>query len=148
MTEATARAADLLQVLNRLIEVLREETGLLRKMDPRAMQSLQHDKIVLIAAYESMLQRFREDPELLKDKDGALRQRIMAASTAFQNTLTENARALFAVKEANERLFKAIIKAVEEQRSDTGGYSSRGALAPSTAAGSGPAVSVALDARL
>ncbi len=147
MSEATARAADLLQVLNRLIEVLREETALLRKMDPRAMQTLQHDKIVLTAAYESMLQRFREDPSLLEDEDGALRQRIMAASTAFQNTLTENARALFAVKEANERLFKAIIKAVEDQRSDSSGYSARGALAPK-AAGRGPAVSIALDARL
>ncbi len=148
MSEATARAADLLQVLNRLIEVLREETTLLRKMDPRAMQALQHDKIVLTAAYESMLERFRENPGLLDDEDGALRQRIMAASTSFQNTLTENARALFAVKEANERLFKAIIKAVEDQRSDGSGYSSQGALAPSTAAGRGPAVSVALDARL
>ncbi len=148
MTEVQAQAADLLKVLNRLIEVLRRETELMRQMDPRAMQAVQHDKIVLTAAYESMLQRFRDEPRLLGQEDDALRERIMQASAAFQNTLTENARALWAMKEANDRLFKAIIKAIEEKRDQPSSYSAYGAFAKPGTGGRGQPLPVALDARL
>ena len=148
MTEVQAQAADLLKVLNRLIEVLQRETELMRQMDPQAMQTLQHDKIVLTAAYESMLQRFRDNPALLSQQDDGLRERIMQASAAFQNTLTENARALYAMKEANERLFRAIIKAIEDQRDQPSSYSAYGAFAKAGSGGKSPAQPVALDARL
>ncbi|MCG8360932.1 MAG: flagellar protein FlgN [Kiloniellales bacterium] len=148
MTEATAKAGELLKVLSRLIDVLREETRLLREMDPRAMQALQQEKIVLIGAYESMLKRLTENPGELDDPDGSLRRRIMNASTDFQNTLTENARALYAVKEANERLFKAVIQAVEDSREQPSGYSAAGALTRGGAAALPGSLSVAVDARL
>ena len=148
MTEATAKAGELLKVLSRLIDVLREETRLLREMDPRAMQALQQEKIVLIGAYESMLKRLTENPGELDDPDGSLRRRIMNASTDFQNTLTENARALYAVKEANERLFKAVIQAVEDSREQPSGYSAAGALTRNGPAARPGSLSVAVDARL
>ena len=87
MTEVQAQAADLLKVLNRLIEVLQRETELMRQMDPQAMQTLQHDKIVLTAAYESMLQRFRDNPALLSQQDDGLRERIMQASATARRTV-------------------------------------------------------------
>lgn len=148
MTDSTAQAADLLKVLNRLIDVLRQEIHMLQQMDPAAMQSLQHDKIVLTAAYESMLTKLRADPEGLRHLPADMRQQIMQLTSTFQTTLTENARALFAVKEANDRLFRAIVQAIEEKRKEGQPYSASGGSGRSTLARSGQPLAVALDQRL
>lgn len=148
MTNASANAADLLKVLTRLIEVLQQETHFLRQMRPQDMQSLQQDKIVLIAAYESQLARFHAAPEEAQALPSELRARIMDVTSAFQTTLTENARALFAVKEANERLFKLVVKAIEEKRADTRFYAPDGGLAQALPAAIPRPVSIALDQRL
>ena len=147
MTDSTAQAADLLKVLNRLIEVLRQEIHMLQQMDPAAMQTLQHDKIVLTAAYESMLTKLRSDPQGLRDLPLGMRQQIMQLTGTFQTTLTENARALFAVKEANDRLFRAIVQAIEEKRKEGQPYSAIGGTGPSTAARGGQPLAVAIDQR-
>lgn len=148
MTDPTAQAADLLKILNRLIEVLRQEIHMLQRMEPSAMQTLQHDKIVLIAAYESLLAKLRSDPGGLNALPQELRQKIMQVTGAFQTTLADNARALFAVKEANDRLFQAIVQAIEEKRSEGRPYSASGALARSAAAHGGQGLAVAFDQRL
>ena len=148
MTDSMAQATDLLTVLGRLIEVLRQEIEMLKRMDPNAIQNLQQDKIVLTAAYDSLLSRLRENPDTLKSLAPDLREQIMALTTEFQNALTENARALFAVKEANDRLFKAIVQAVEDRRSQSNTYSASGALATAAAANGGQPMSLTFDQRL
>ncbi|MGF1608283.1 MAG: hypothetical protein ACFCUQ_02725 [Kiloniellales bacterium] len=148
MTDSTAQAADLLKVLNRLIEVLRQEIHMLQQMDPSAMQGLQHDKIVLTAAYESMLAKLRGDPEGLRNLPADMRQQILQLTSTFQTTLTENARALFAVKEANDRLFRAIVEAIEEKRKEGQPYSAGSGNGRSAAARGSQPLAVALDQRL
>ena len=148
MSESTRQALDLMKVLTRLIEVLQREIATLHDMDPSGIQQLQQDKIVLTAAYESMLGQLRGESEALRDLPQELREQVMRVTKQFQDTLTENARALHAVKEANDRLFDAVAKAVEEQRGQGGSYSSRGALAGGAAIGRRGATSVALDQRL
>lgn len=148
MTDAKAQAVELLRVLDRLIQVLRQEIAMLHRMDPSAMQTLQHDKIILTAAYESLLAGLNKEPSALRSLPDELRQRIMHVTSDFQTTLTDNARALFAVKEANERLFKAIIAAVEEQRSESTTYSASGVLAKKASARGGSAAALAYDNRL
>jgi len=148
MTEATAKAMDLIKVLNLLINVLQQEIELLHSMKPSAMQALQEDKIVLIAAYESLVRRFREQPDQLNGLDQELRERIVQATGNFQSTLTENARALFAVKEANERLFKAVVEAAESQMNDAKPYSAGGVVARPSAPRNRPPMSLTLDQRL
>ena len=148
MSDAVARASDLLKVLTRLIDILQQENKLLRQMKPSEMQALQQDKIVLVAAYESLLEQLRQDPDCLRSLDPVLREQIMQVTGAFQDTLAANARALFAVKEANERLFKAIIKAVEEQHQESNQYSAAGVIAHESGLVGRKPVSVALDQRL
>ena len=72
----------------------------------------------------------------------------MSVTSRFQNTLTENARALFAVKEANDRLFKALVKGIEDQRIARNTYSASGTLAGAASAGGGTSMPVAFDQRL
>ena len=143
-----SQAADLLKVLGRLIEVLRQEIQMLKRMDPSGIQNLQQDKLVLTAAYDSLLSRLRERPDTLKSLAPELREQIMALTTEFQTALTDNARALFAVKEANDRLFKAIVQAVEDKRTQNNTYSASGSLATAAAANGGQPMSLAIDPRL
>ena len=148
MSESTRQALDLMKVLTRLIEVLQQEIATLHDMDPSGIQQLQQDKIVLTAAYESLLGQLRGEPEALRNLPQELREQVMQVTRDFQDTLTENARALYAVKEANDRLFNAVAKAVEEQRGHGSAYSSRGSLASGATIGHRGATSVALDQRL
>lgn len=148
MSESTRQALDLMKVLTRLIEVLQQEIATLHDMDPSGIQQLQQDKIVLTAAYESLLGQLRGEPEALRNLPQELREQVMQVTRDFQDTLTENARALYAVKEANDRLFNAVAKALEEQRSHGSAYSSRGSLASGATIGHRSATSVALDQRL
>lgn len=148
MSHASSRAGDLLKVLNRLIEVLGQEIALLRAMKPADMQALQQDKIVLTAAYESMVAEIRSNPGLLEDLDPALKEQVVRAAGRFQEVLGENARALFAVKEANDRLFKAVVQAVEEKRNESRAYAASGSLAPHARQGAGQRLSLTLDQSL
>lgn len=130
MTQATSRALDLLKILTQLIDVLQEEIHLLRLMRPSEVQRLQQDKIVLTAAYESIVAELRQDPSQLQGLEPSLHEQVLQTSARFQTALTENARALHAVKEANERLFRAIVRAVEDKHKEGRGYASSGAFAP------------------
>ena len=148
MSQPTSRALDLLKVLNRMIDVLNEEIRLLRLMRPGDMQSLQQDKIVLTAAYEAMVRELRADPTLMQGLDPELRDRIFHTSARFQDALTENAQALHAVKEANDRLFRAVVRAIEDKRSEGRSYAASGALAPMSTPVAVQPVSVAVNQSL
>ena len=148
MSQATSRATDLLKVLNRLVEVLEQEIGLLRAMKPTEMQALQQDKIVLTAAYESLVGEIRNNPGMLGDLDPLLKQQVIRAASRFQEVLSDNARALYAVKEANDRLYKAVVRAVEEKRNETRSYAASGSFAPHARLAAGGASSLAVDQSL
>ena len=148
MSHGTSRATDLLKVLNRLIDVLGQEVALLRAMKPADMQALQQDKIVLTGAYESMVAEIRSNPRLLDDLDPALKEQVVRAAGRFQEVLGENARALFAVKEANDRLFKAVVRALEEKRNESRSYAASGSFTPHARLSSADRLSLALDQSL
>ena len=148
MSNSATRAADLLKVLSRLTEVLQQEIHLLRAMKPSEMQSLQHDKIILTAAYEAMIGELRGNPKLLEGLEAGLREQVVQAATRFQHVLSDNARALFAVREANDRLFKAVVRAVEDKRNEARGYAAGGSFAPLAGAVAAEPVSLSVDQRL
>lgn len=145
MTASTASATDLINVLRRLVQILDEETKHLRAMDPAALRKVQQEKSVLTAAYDAMLTQLRAQPTLLQGLPAELREEVMQATGAFQRRLTENARALYAVKEANERLFKAVVQAVEDKHNETSTYAANGLLARATIASKQQPMSVAID---
>ena len=148
MKQQTARALDLLKVLNQLIEVLCEEIRQLRLMRPSEIQALQQDKAVLTAAYESLVAELRQDTGQLQGLEPELREQVLETSARFQRALTENAQALHAVREANDRLFRAVVRAVEDKRKEGRGYAASGAFAPLSSAASVQPVSVAVNQSL
>ncbi len=147
MTESS-RITDLLKITSRLIGVLQRENEMLRAMKPSDIQDLQQDKIVLTAAYESQVKSLKDHPELLDNVTPELRAELKTVIGTFEQTLTENERALRAAKYMTERVLKAIADEVEKKRLENASYTANGQVEWSSSAGGRQPISVAVDQRL
>lgn len=141
-----ARAADLLSVMSRLIEVLEREIALLRTMKPAEMQDLQRDKIVLAAAYESKVKELGARAGEAEGLEPELSRALAKAAAAFQETLAHNEQALRSAKETTDRVLQAVVREVESARARKGSYTASGKV-QGDAGGERP-ISVAVDQRL
>lgn len=144
--EETGRVTQLLNVTSRLIDVLEREIGMLRGMKPAEMQQLQHDKIVLAAAYESAVRTLNADPAELELVAPAIRNELRETTERFHGALAANEQALRAAKTATDRLLKHIVAEAERQRGQANAYSARAGKAVSL--NSGEALSLSVDQRL
>jgi len=142
-TRDTGEVTELLRTTSRLIGVLEREIDMLREMRPSEMQSLQEEKIVLAAAYESQLKRVSETPDLESALTPELRAELRETTAHFQTALVENERALRAAKHATDNLLNAIVDAVDRQMPEAG-YAANGAQRSFVSAA---ARSVAIDQR-
>lgn len=128
MTKAE-RVHDLLATTARLIACMDQEIKLLRAMRPQDIRDLQADKIALADAYEAHFHALRDS----SDQDDAVSEVLLVelneATARFQTALNENAQALRAVRDVNDRVLKAIVEAVESSRAEPAGYT-RGGGAP------------------
>ncbi len=118
----------LIAVASRLVRLLETETSLLRNMRPGAISELQEEKMRLIRGYESMASEIRDDPARLAAITDAARQELRDAVKQFEKAAEDNALALAAAQDANERLLKAIVQAAAEKTADTKTYASDGGL--------------------
>lgn len=148
MIPENAQVADLLKITSRLIEVLEREIEMLRAMKPSEMQSLQHDKIVLAAAYESAIRALESDPASASAITPAVREELRDVTERFHRVLAANERALRAAKEATNRVLKHIVAEVEKQQRGASGYGPSSHAAAPAAPVQRRAVSVSLDQRL
>lgn len=139
---------DLLQVMDRLIDVLGREIDMVRAMKPMEIQSLQQDKIVLSAAYEGHLKALAEQPDLLRTLNPALRAQIDSAVDRFRQTLAKNERSLRAAKEVTERVLHMVAEELDKARREKSGYSAAGALPPTARSSAARPLSIAVDQRL
>lgn len=138
----TERVSDLLAVTSRLISCMEQEVALLRSMRPSDIASLQADKTRLADAYEAHIAALREgtgddgplSPELI--------QELTRVTERLQAAIAENVRALRAAREVNDKVLKAIVAAVEQDRSMPAAYGPSGPAARRPAA-----VSVSVDGR-
>ncbi len=125
----TERVRDLLATTARLIACMDQEIKLLRAMRPQDIKLLQLDKMALADAYEAHFMALRESKDVDDNVTDALIAELTEATERFQSILAENARALRAVREVNDRVLKAIVEAVERTRVQPAGYT-RGGGAP------------------
>lgn len=118
----------LIAVTSRLVRLLELETSLLRDMRPGAIRELQEEKMRLVRGYESMAAEIRDDPARLAAITDIARQELHDAVSQFEKSAEDNAFALAAAQDANERLLKAIIQAATENIADTETYARDGGL--------------------
>lgn len=140
----TERVSDLLAVTSRLIGCMEQEVALLRSMRPADIGGLQTDKTRLADAYEAHIAALRDGT----GEDGPLSPELVQALTGaterLQAAIVENVRALRAAREVNDKVLKAIVAAVEQDRAVPTAYGRAGVgIGRRTAA----PVSVSLDGR-
>ncbi len=127
MMQHEDRIGGLIRIASRLIDIMRREIEMLRDMRPRDLDGLQAQKNELADAYEQQVRGLAGEPEALAAVAPALRQEFADVASEFNKVLAENESALHATRFAHERLLKAVVEAIDEQRNSFTGYSARGA---------------------
>jgi flagellar biosynthesis/type III secretory pathway chaperone len=120
-------AEGLIDIASRLIAVLERETTLLREMKAGEIGALQPEKTRLIAAYEERSRGLNAHGEALGFLEEAVREELRETIARFNDSAKDNALALRAAHQANERLMQAIVEALNRQRDRSEGYGADGA---------------------
>lgn len=141
------RIRDLIEVAGKLIVVLREETQALRSFALARVTEIATEKTRLVDSYVAIAQRFRKDPETLGAITDAVRAELVETLEAFDAAARDNETAIVAAREANERVLRAIVDAVEAQRPKAQVYGRNG-LAAAGGRRTGAALSVAVNRQL
>lgn len=147
-TTATGTIETLIRVTSRLIGVLNHEVEMLRAMRIQEIEKLQDEKSMLTTAYENCVRALKADPSALAALEPALRQELDALARRFDDALSDNARALNAVRESHDRLLAAIVDAVASERASRKGYGANGAFDRRRNSRSAPTLSLSFDQRL
>src|SRR5690606_19369206 len=111
------------------------------------IQLLQVDKMALADAYEAHFMALRDSRSDGEAVSEVLLAELGEATERFQGVLAENARALKAVREVNDRVLKAIVEAVERNRSEAAGYTRTGT-APAGRRRNAPAPALTVNQQL
>jgi hypothetical protein len=142
----TERVSDLLAVTSRLIGCMEQEVALLHSMRASDIAGLQADKTRLADAYEAHIAALRAGTGADETLAPEMVQALTSATERLQAAIGENVRALRAAREVNDKVLKAIVAAVEQDRKAPAAYGRMGA-AGARRAVAGAAVSVSLDGR-
>ncbi len=142
------RIGGLIRVASRLIDVMRREIEMLRDMRPRGIEDLQSHKNELADAYAQQVRALADEPEALAAVAPALRHEFAEVASEFNKVLAENESALHATRFAHERLLKAVVDAVGEQRTAFKGYCASGAPARHAHGRRATSAPLTLDTRL
>jgi hypothetical protein len=136
-------AGELLDLMNRLMDLLAEETVLLRGGRVGEIAPLQSEKTVLATRYAAAIKALDVGPDKAPSISIGLRVQLAARSKRLAEVAQENAEALRIGGAATRMLLEMVIESVEAQRRPTSGYTASLAPAPSA-----PLLAVALDRRL
>ncbi len=115
-----------IRIAGRLIAIMEQEIEFLRKMEVAEIAALQDEKMVLVAAYEDGIREFAADPDILNALQPALKAELDAIAARFDDVVKQNSQALETVRNSHERLLKAIVDAVAQNRTRHAGYSDTG----------------------
>lgn len=134
---ANARAHELIDLSNSLVQVMASEIEILKEGKVADIEPLQSQKQALSSAYETHIQDVRADPGVFNTIEPDLRDALRSAAIQFESTATENKIAVQAALEMNSRLVQVIADAVVKSAPAASGYTKTGA-APYTAPRAAP----------
>ncbi len=116
----------LIKVTSRLMGVLDREVEMLREMRISEIETLRDEKNDLTLAYEQAVRVIAADPDELAAIEPALRDTLADLGQRLDGSLAANARALSAVRESHDRLLKAVVDAVADNRARQRAYNAQG----------------------
>ena len=124
----SSRITELLAITSRLIGCLQQEMEAIRAMRPEALKQMQIEKIALADTYRAFTLALKEPSDENQAISGALKDELVEATERVQAAVSENLRALRAMRDVNERVMRAIVSNLDEKRSSVTGYDARGSL--------------------
>ena len=124
----SSRITELLAITSRLIGCLQEEMEAIRAMRPEALKQMQVEKIALADTYRAFALALKEPSGENQAISAALRDELVEATERVQAAVSENLRALRAMRDVNERVMRAVVSALDEKRSSVTGYDQHGSL--------------------
>jgi hypothetical protein len=145
MTELSP-IGDLIDLTERLTEVMAREVALLDAMRPSEIGPLQSEKATLSAAYAGAVGRMNKNPALVDEADPGTRDILTRATAQLNQTMADNLRAIDVAKTFNERLIRALGEAVAESRPSTNAYTAAGG--PTSTVTPATPAPIALDDRI
>jgi|EndMetStandDraft_2_1072991.scaffolds.fasta_scaffold130590_3 hypothetical protein len=128
MPKPSSRVTELLAITSRLIGCLQQEMEAIRAMRPEALKQMQVEKIALADTYRAFTLALKEPTDENQAISAALKDELVEATERVQAAVTENLRALRAMRDVNERVMRAVVSALDEKRSSVTGYDQRGSL--------------------
>lgn len=117
----------IIHIVEDLTTVMSREVELLRAMRVRDFGELQDHKLGLVQSYEKQTEHLRHNPAFLAAIDPGLREELKDVMERMHAVMSENEQAISAARDANERVATAIVNAVQEHKTESAGYSDRGA---------------------
>jgi len=124
----SSRVAELLSITSHLIACLQQEMEFIRTLRPEAVKEMQVEKAALADTYRAFVLALKEPSPETDAISVALKEELVEATERVQAALSENLRALRAMRDVNERVMRAVVSALDEKRSNVTGYDSRGSL--------------------
>lgn len=126
MSKSSSRVTELLAITSRLIGCLQQEMEAIRAMRPEALKHMQIEKVALADTYRAFVLALKEPND--QAISAALKDELVEATERVQAAVSENLRALRAMRDVNERVMRAVVSALDEKRTSVTGYDARGSL--------------------
>jgi hypothetical protein len=128
MPKPSSRVTELLAITSRLISCLQQEMEAIRAMRPETLKQTQVEKVALADTYRAFVLAMKEPSDETQAISAALKDELVEATERVHAAVTENLRALRAMRDVNERVMRAVVSTLDEKRSSVTGYDARGSL--------------------
>ena len=126
MSKANALCEALLRTTNELIELLDEETRLLRKANTAELSSMSVRKDALSATLTHHMDKFKTHTQTLRSLVPGALKTLEAQRLEFQKSIESNHAALIAMQAVSERILQTVADKVSRQQSGPEVYTNGG----------------------
>ena len=124
--DATGRVNDLIEITERLANLLTKENKALNDKDANEATQYLDEKSNLSRIYETRIQGLMDDPSILANAAPELRDKLRELGQSVNVMIQENAQLLKITIEANRRVVSMVAAAVKTQQPGPGTYSAKG----------------------
>jgi hypothetical protein len=124
--DATGRVNDLIEITERLANLLTKENKALNDKDANEATQYLDEKGNLSRIYETRIQGLIDDPSILANTAPELRDKLRELGESVNIMIKENAQLLKITIEANRRVVSMVAAAVKTQQPGPGTYSAKG----------------------
>ncbi len=123
---AMGSIGELIDLTERLTEVMAKETEILNGMRPSEIEALQTQKASLSAAYSDAVGAANSNASDVATARLDMRERLARSTVRLQDAMADTLRAITIARAFNERLVRALGEAVTENRHPATAYTADG----------------------